>query len=212
MKKVFSVVIVAVMMTILLIGCGNKEDDIKIQVGALKGPTSMGMVNMIDKENYNIDIVGAPDELTPKIVKGDIDIAAVPSNLASVIYNNTEGKIQVLAVNTLGVLYMVQNGETVKSLDDLKGKTIYASGKGAVPEYTLNYLLKSNNLDKDVKIEYKSEHSECLSAILNDEDAVAMLPEPFVTIAKQKNKDINTVIDINKEWENNNGQIGRAHV
>lgn len=173
-------------------------------VSAMKGPTAMGMVKMMDgTETYDFTIAAAVDEITPKLVKGEIDIAAVPANLASVLYNNTQGKVQVLAVNTLGVLYIVENGSTVTSWEDLRGRTIFSSGKGATPEYALNFLLSSNGIDpeKDVTIEYKSEHSECLASLLATDGSVAMLPQPFVTTAQMKQPGVNIVLDMNAEWE-----------
>lgn len=161
-----------------------------IRVSALKGPTAMGMIKMMDDESendsYQFTISGAADEITPAVIQGNTDIACVPANLASVLYNKTGGGVRVLAINTLGVLYICENGEpTIASAADLRGKTIYASGKGATPEYALRYILTQNGIDpdNDVTIEWKSEHSECLSALLSDEGSAAMLPQPFVTTA-----------------------------
>ncbi|MGN1108174.1 MAG: PhnD/SsuA/transferrin family substrate-binding protein [Oscillospiraceae bacterium] len=184
-----------------------------IRVAALKGPTAMGMIKLMDDNSENtgfeFTIAGAADEITPSIIQGNTDIACVPANLASVLYNKTEGGVKVLAVNTLGVLYIVQNGEpTIASVSDLAGKTIYASGKGATPEFALRYILTQNGLDpdNDVTIEWKTEHTECLSALLNDEGSAALLPQPFVTTAQTKNEGVSVVLDLNKEWENlNNG-------
>ena len=158
------------------------------RVAALKGPTAMGMVKMMSDapDAYDFTISAAIDEITPKLVKGEVDIAAVPANMASVLYNNTEGAVKVLAINTLGVLYIVENGDSgVSSIADLKGRTLYASGKGASPEYALNYLLAQNGLDPetDVTVEYKSEHAECLASLLANEGSLALLPQPFVTSA-----------------------------
>ena len=141
--------------------------------------------------------------MTPKIVRGETDIAAVPANLASVLYNNTQGEVQVLAVNTLGVLYIVESGDSVNSVEDLRGKTIYASGKGATPEYALNYILSENGIDpeKDVTIEWKSEHAECLAALLAEDNAIAMLPQPFVTTAQTKSDKIQVRLDLTAEWD-----------
>jgi NitT/TauT family transport system substrate-binding protein len=187
------------------------SEPVDINVAALKGPTAMGLVKLMDdsakkatdSNNYSFETYSAPDELTPLIIQGKVDIAAVPANLAAVLCNKTEGKVKVLAVNTLGVLYIVENGNTISKVEDLKGKTIYASGKGSTPEYALNYMLKANSIDpeKDVTIEYKSEHTECLSALANDKNCVAMLPQPFVTTAMMKNSNIRIAIDINAEWE-----------
>ena len=127
-------------------------------VAALKGPTAMGMVKMMsddaasDSPLYDFNIYASADEITPKLVQGELDIAAVPANLASVLYNNTEGQVQVLAINTLGVLYIVENGDTVQSVEDLKGKTIFASGKGSTPEYALNYMLTENGIEPETAV------------------------------------------------------------
>ena len=176
-----------------------------VNVAALKGPTAMGMVKMMEDHasEYNFTIASAIDEITPKLVKGEVDIAAVPANLASVLYNNTKGQVQVLAINTLGVLYIVENGSTVASVQDLRGRTIFASGKGATPEYALNYVLSQNGIDpeKDVTIEWKSEHSECLAALVSTEGAVAMLPQPFVTTAQMKQPGVQIVLDMNQVWD-----------
>lgn len=183
-----------------------------MNIAALKGPTAMGMVGFMDgadsgkitDRKYNFQIAATPDAITPLLVQGKLDIAAVPANLASVLYNNTKGNIQVLAINTLGVIYIVENGDSIHSVQDLKGKTIYASGKGATPEYALNYILSGNGIDpaKDVTIEWKSEHAECLNALLSKENSIAMLPQPFVTTAELKSSRIRVAVDFTKEWEN----------
>ncbi|MBE5960188.1 MAG: ABC transporter substrate-binding protein [Lachnospiraceae bacterium] len=192
-------------------GIAPAEDTEKeiVRVAALKGPTSMGMVQLMDedakKENaeYAFTIAGAVDEITPLLVKGEVDIAAVPANLASVLYNNTKGEVEVLAINTLGVIYIVESGDSVQSVADLKGKTIYASGKGATPEYALNYILEKNgiNPEKDVTIEWKSEHAECVAALASTENGIAMLPQPFVTTAQMKNDTIRIALDLTAEWD-----------
>ena len=178
-------------------------------VAALKGPTAMGMVKMMsddaasDSPLYDFNIYASADEITPKLVQGELDIAAVPANLASVLYNNTEGQVQVLAINTLGVLYIVEDGDTVQSVEDLKGKTIFASGKGSTPEYALNYMLTQNGIDPetDVTIEWKSEQAECLSALMAEENAIAMLPQPFVTTAQAQSENLRVALDLTEEWD-----------
>lgn len=180
-----------------------------IEIFALKGPTAMGMTKLMSDSDadessvYNFTISAAVDEISPKVIQGTADIVCVPANLASVLYNKTEGGVQVLALNTLGVLYICENGSTVTNVADLAGKTIYASGKGATPEYALNYILKGNGLDPetDVTIEWKSEHSECLASLIANENSVALLPQPFVTTAQAKNEGINTVLDLTAEWD-----------
>lgn len=179
-----------------------------IRVTAMKGPTAMGMTKLMSdsEENgyaYDFTIAAAADEISPLVIQGNTDIVCAPANLASVLYNKTEGGVQVIAVNTLGVLYICENGNTVTSMADLKGKTIYASGKGASPEFALYYLLRENGIDpdSDVTIEWKSEHSECLAALTSSEGSVALLPQPFVTTAQMKTEGINVVLDLTEEWE-----------
>ncbi|MBO4277554.1 MAG: ABC transporter substrate-binding protein [Clostridia bacterium] len=187
----------------------EETEKIEVRVAGLKGPTSIGMVKLMqDSEeykthyNYTFTIAGSADEVTPKLVKGEIDIAAIPANLASVLYNNTEGEIQIIAVNTLGVLYIVDKGGEVAKLEDLKGKTIYATGKGSTPEYTLRHILSKNGIDpdKDVTIEFKSEPSEVVPLLKQADKAVAMLPQPYVTVAMNNVEGLNAVIDLNEEW------------
>lgn len=179
----------------------------KVRIVALKGPTAMGMTKMMNDreeakdESYEFEILAAPDEITPKIAQGTVDIACVPANLGAVLFNKTEGKIKAAAVNTLGVLYICENGDSVKSIEDLKGKTIYSAGKGSTPEYALNFIIKSSGLENDVTIEWKSEHAECLTALLANENSVAMLPQPFVTTAQTKNEGIRAALDLNDEWD-----------
>lgn len=179
------------------------SDSSAMKVGAMKGPTAMGMAQLLDDGNYEFSIVASPDEIVPMIVQGQVDVAAVPSNLASVLYQKTDKNISVLAVNTLGILYLVENGDSISSVEDLKGKTIYASGKGATPEYALNSVLEANGVDpeKDVTIEYKSEHAEVVAALAEDQTAVGLLPQPFVTTALMKNENLRVALDLNQLWE-----------
>lgn len=205
-KLILKLTAVFCVLAMALGGLALAEGD-AMRVVALKGPTAMGLVKLMedDKEAgaYNFDIIAAVDEVAPLLVKGEADVACVPANLASVLYNNTEGAVQVLAVNTLGVLYIVESGESVQSVADLKGKTIFASGKGATPEYALNFILSQNGIDpeKDVTIEWKSEHAECLAALTAEAGAIAMLPQPFVTTALMKAEGLRVALDLNAEWD-----------
>lgn len=214
MKKKLAVFLAALLVATGLTACGQKEEvssepAVTAKVAALKGPTSMGMVKMMadqkdaKEKNYEFTIGSSPDEIAPKFLKGEFDIVALPSNLASILYNKSQGKVQVLAINTLGILYLMENGDTVKSVGDLKGRTIYSSGKGAVPEYAFNYILKANGLnpDTDLRVEYKSEHTEALAALLNDKSSLAVLPQPFATVASLKNKGLRPALDLTKEWD-----------
>jgi NitT/TauT family transport system substrate-binding protein len=182
-----------------------------LNICALKGPTAMGMIKYMNDADtgaltdysYDFRIVSAVDEVTPQLIQGNVDIAAVPANLASVLYNKTEGGIKVLAINTLGVLYICEMGDSLNSIEDLKGKTIFASGKGATPEYALSYILRENGIDpeKDLTIEWKSEHTECLTSLISSADGAALLPQPFVTAAQQKNDQVRAALDLTAEWD-----------
>lgn len=180
-----------------------------VRLAGMKGPTSIGLVGLLENDangtscnDYEFTLAGAADEITPLLIQGKLDIAAVPANLASVLYNKTEGKVKLLAINNLGVLYIVAKGESVDSVADLKGKTIYATGKGTTPEYTLRNVLIKNNIDpdKDVTIEFKAEATEVVAAISKAENAIAMLPQPYVTVACNKVEGLSVVLDLNEEW------------
>lgn len=210
MKKILA----AVLILTLLLGCASAE---ALRVAALKGPTAMGMVKMMSDDggsNYAFDIHAAADEITPKLVQGELDVAALPANLAAVLYQRTKGELQVLAVNTLGVLYIAERGDSIHSVADLKGRTIYSAGKGSTPEYALNYILRQNGLEPgvDVTIEYKSEHAECLSALMGDESACAMLPQPFLTVAMTKATDMRMALDLTQEWDALQAEGGSAMI
>ena len=204
-KRIFTVVC-ALALAVTLFTAAAAEGAAP-RVVALKGPTAMGLVKLMEDDReagaYDFTIAAAIDEVTPMLVKGETDIACVPANLAAVLYNNTEGAVRVLAVNTLGVLYIVEKGDTVQSAADLKGKTIFASGKGATPEYALDYILRGNGIDPetDVTIEWKSEHAECLNALMAADGGIAMLPQPFVTTAMMKAEGLRVALDLTAEWD-----------
>lgn len=179
-----------------------------IRVGSLKGPTSMGLVSLMDKalkgetsNVYEFTMAGKADELVGKIANGDLDIALVPANVASVLYNKTQGNVTVLDINTLGVLYVVASDDSIKSMADLKGRTIYMTGKGTTPEYVMNYLLKENGLGSgDVDLQFKSEATEVASILKQDSSAIGVLPQPFATAACIQNEDLKTVLDLTEQW------------
>ena len=209
MKKLLAF-LVLVAMTIALFACADTEAEKEtIRIAGLKGPTSIGLVKVM-KDNadgnaankYEFTIAGSADEITPKLNKGELDMAAIPANLASVLYNNTNGTIKVLAINTLGVLYIVEKGDTVKSVADLKGKTIYATGKGSTPEYTLRYILSKNGVDpdNDVTIEWQSEPTAVVPLLKANDNAIAMLPQPYVTVAQSNVEGLNIALNLTDEW------------
>lgn len=187
----------------------NMAGKTSIRIGTLKGPTGMGMAKLIEdnsqgeaKNSYSFTVAGAPDDITAGVISGDLDIAAVPTNLASVLYKKTEGEVQLLALNTLGVLYVLENGDTINSIEDLKGKTVYATGQGSTPEYVLNYILTKNGIDpeKDVEIVYLAEHAELASQMTSGDVAIGMLPVPNVTSVLMSNPDVRIALNLTEEW------------
>lgn len=208
MKRIL--VYIMVLLSAFMLSAGD------VDVAALRGPTSMGLVKLMEESengltdnSYSFTLEGAPDAIVPLLVKGDIDAAAIPGNLASVLYNNTKGQIEVIAINTLGVLYIVENGDSIQSVDDLRGRTIYSAGKGSTPEYALQYILSSNGLEvgKDVFIEWKSEHAECVAALKADKNGCAMLPQPFAATAMMQDGNIRIALDLNDLWEEQVGSV-----
>lgn len=180
-----------------------------LRIAGLKGPTTMGLVNLLAMQQeetaameYDLQLYGAADEIVPLLMKGELDMAAIPANLAATLYQKTNGGIQAIAVNTLGVLYVVEQGDTVHSIQDLKGRTILSTGKGTTPEYVLRYLLAANGIDPDgdVTIEYCSEATEVTARMATTTDAIAVLPQPYVTAAGMKDESLRIALDLTSEW------------
>ena len=179
-----------------LLACSPDEP---LHVIGLKGPTGMGMVELMEKtDDYKVDLYGAPADVQAEIIKGAYDIAAVPSNLAAVLYKKTEGALKVLAVNTTGVLYLLENGNTIQSIADLAGKTIYATGQGSNPQYILEYLLAQNNITADIV--YESEHAALATKLATNVVTIGMLPEPNVSSAMSQNGNLRIALDLTAEW------------
>lgn len=211
LKKILSVILAAALLLSFALASAEETEKVTVRLGGLKGPTSMGMVKMLeDNENgltanrYEFTMAGSPNDLTPGLLKGDLDVLAVPVNLGAVLFQKSEGAVQLAAVNTLGVLYIVEKGgETVQTLEDLKGKTLYATGKGSTPEYALAYLLSQHGLDinADLTVEWMSEHTEVVAKMATEESAVALLPQPFVTVAAGQVEGLRVALDLTKEWD-----------
>lgn len=211
LKKILSVVLAAVLLLASAAVSAEGTEKTTIRLGGLKGPTSMGMVKLLeDNENgltanrYEFTLAGSPNDLTPALLKGDLDVLAVPVNLGAILFGKSGGAVQLAAVNTLGVLYVVEKGgETVQSLEDLKGKTLYATGKGSTPEYALAYLLAQHGVDigADLTVEWMSEHTEVVAKMAAAENAVALLPQPFVTVAAGQVENMRVALDLTKEWD-----------
>lgn len=194
-------------------GSGTAEsqadrEPVDIRVGSLKGPTSLGLLDLMDRadrgettDHYEFQMAVGADELLPLMVKGELDIILVPANAAAVLYQKTGGGVEVIDINTLGVLYLVSGTAEVGSLADLKGKTVFLTGKGTTPEASLRYLLDANGLKEgDVTLEFKSEAAEVAAVLAENPDAIGLLPQPFVTAACMQNENLKIVLDMNEEW------------
>ena len=186
-----------------------ESKDTVIRVGGLKGPTTMGLVKLIDdaaqetaKNNYEFTMVTAADELTALVAGGKVDIALLPANVASVLYNKTQGNVAVIDINTLGVLYLVSGDTSITSIDQLKGKTVYLPGKGTTPDYSLRYVLSAAGLsEEDVTLEFKSEATEVASVLAEDPNAIGLLPQPFVTAAMAQNDKLSMIMNLAEVWD-----------
>ena len=195
-------------------------DGTLIRVASLKGPTSLGLLFLMDKANkgetantYEFRMATGADEILPLMVKGDLDIALIPANVASILYHKTQGGVEVIDINTLGVLYMVSGEDGLTDFTDLKGKTIYLTGKGTTPDYVLQYLLNANGMSvDDVTLEYKSEATEVASVLAEDPTAIGLLPQPFVTAACMQNDALKVIFDLNEEWNKVQGASGSSMV
>ena len=225
MKKVRAIVslLLALTLALSLTACGgqaNSEPEqpetqeeqtaAEINLYVLSGPTGIGAMNLWaasdageTKNTYHITMPGANDEVVAALSKGDADIAAVATNLAATLYNKTDGGVTVLAVNTLGVLSLLSNGQEAATVSDLKGKTIYAPGQGANPEYILRYVLSGNGLDpdKDVTLRFVGEGSELLTVWQSDPEAVILAPQPVATSILMQNENAKTLFDMTEEWD-----------
>ena len=187
----------------------ESSDDTVVRIGGLKGPTTMGLVKLMDDvqngtaaNNYEFTMVTAADELTGLVASGKVDIALLPANVASVLYHKTEGKVSVIDINTLGVLYLVSGDSSISSIENLSGKTVYLPGKGTTPEYVLRYLISASGLSDDaVTLEFKSEASEVAAVLAEDPNAIGLLPQPFVTAATAQNNSLSVVLDLTKVWD-----------
>lgn len=210
----------AMLAAVLGVGMTAGAEEAAVQVGSLKGPTSMGIVSLMQRaengetaNDYEFTMATAADELLGLVVSGELDLALVPANVASVLYNKTEGGIRVIDINTLGVLYIVETGDSIQSIEDLKGKTLYLTGKGTTPDYAIQYLLAEHGLTtEDVTLEYKSESTEVVSILAEDENAIALLPQPFVTVAGMQNENLRIALDLTAEWDALQGEGGSSLV
>lgn len=183
-----------------------KAEKFDLSVAGLQGPTGVGLANLMENTSqavdYTFSVLSSPDEVVAKFSSGEVNIASVPTNLAAKLYKKLNGDVQMLALNTAGVLYMLENGDTVQSVADLRGKTIYSTGEGANPEYVLRYILRKNGLDpdRDVTIRFLSENSELITKLATGEAEVAMVPEPAATTVLAKKDTLRVALSMDEEW------------
>lgn len=220
LKKILTLAATAALTLGLLSGCGQQEEPTTVRIGGMKGPTSMGLVFLQEqaengqaKQAYEFTMAAAADELLPLMIKGELDIALIPANVASVLYGKTEGGISVLNINTLGVLYMVSGDDSIDSMESLRGRTIYLTGKGTTPDYVLQYLLTANGIDvSECTLEYRSEATEVAALLAEQPQAIGLLPQPFVTVACAQNEQLKVVLDMNEQWNLVQGEGGSSMV
>ena len=205
MKKISKILLAAFMSTALFTGCSEKEtsDHTEINIGVLKGPTGMGAVQLMKEAdegtyaNYHFTLTPEVSDIVARLSNGDLDIGALPTNVAANLYNKTNGEVKIIAVNCLSVSYILENGDTVHSIRDLKGKTLYCNGQGSNPEYIINYVLRQNGLEpgKDVDVQFR-DASEIATNMIQGKIDLCMLPVPAVTTILMKNKDVRNAIDV----------------
>lgn len=218
-KPLLLIALCIIMLAALMSGCSteNQSKDVEskesqaLTVGSMKGATSIGLASLMqDQESlvsegkapvYDFSVAATADELVPLVAKGEFDFALVPANLAAKLYSQTNGDIKAIGINTLGVLYGIAYDSGIDSIDGLVGRTLYMTGKGSVPGFTIEYLLQNAGIVDSVNIEYKSEPSEALAALQNDKQAIAILPEPFASAALTKDPTLVRVLDITKLWD-----------
>ena len=212
-RKLIALLLCALMTAAVFTGCGGKKEAEKepedlslsdtVNVACMNGPTGMAMAPLMDNEDYNIKVYQAPTDALPEIIKGDIDVACVPSNLAAVLHNKTGGQIVCVSPMVMGVLHILGNNTEITTVEELKGKTIVSSGQGGTPEYALKVVLDAHGIKmgEDVKVEWLASHADVNTKLLKEEGTVAMVPEPFVSTALTKGGDkIKDLFDMNTLW------------
>ena len=216
----YALIAVMLFSVLPLSGCGREAGPESVRIGSLKGPTSLGILDLMDraekgetKHPYEFRRAVGADELLPLMAKGELDMALIPANVAAVLYHKTEGGVCVVDINTLGVLYLVTGDEAVAGPADLKGRTICLTGKGATPEASLRYVLDRSGLGEgDYVLEYRSEPAEVAALLAEDPSRVGLLPQPFATAALMQNGDLRIAMDMNAQWEQLQGGEGGGMV
>ena len=178
-----------------------------INVMVLNGTTGFGMANLMDAaakgealQEYNFTVETDASNIVAALANGSVDIAALPTNAAAAVYNKTQGKVQVLALNTLGVLYLVTDGSVqVESVADLAGQTVYAPAQN--PSFIFQHIVEANGVENVTIDNTYAQPADLNTAVASGEVAIAVLPEPMVTVAKSKNPDLQVALDLTAEWD-----------
>ena len=206
-KKALSTVLTMAIAAASFCSCKvASEEVVSVRVGALSGPTTIGIVNLINdsangqlETDYQLTMATQPDEIAAAINAGDLDIALIPANLAAVLYNRTEGGIRAIDINTYGVLYCISNDDSISSVSDLAGKTVITTGQGATPEYAINYLLDQYGVT-DCTLDFKTEGAEVVASLQADPNQIAILPQPAATAALAQVEGLISNFSLNDEW------------
>ena len=207
MKKFIALLLLSLMLALCACAAPAQQS---LNVAALNGPTGIGMVKVMEdakQGNYTENAVPSfslssdPTELSAGMISGEYDIACVPTNLAAVLYQKTEGQVKLAALNTLGVLYVLEKGDSIQSIADLAGKTVLSTGEASMPQYIIDYVLEKNGLQDSVTVEYLSVHSELATLAVAGDVDVCILPEPFVSQVIAKNPDMRIALSITDEWD-----------
>lgn len=221
MKKWTRIILAGLCMALCAAGCGSErpQSDTTVRIGSLKGPTTLGLLYMMKEAEADERAAGreftmtaSADELLPMLVREELDIALVPANVAAILYQKTEGAIAVADINTLGVLYMVSDDASVRALEDLRGRTVYLTGKGTTPDYVLRYLLDEAGVLEEVRLEYRSEATEVAALLAEQAGSTGLLPQPFATVVCGQNDRLEEVLDLTREWEKAQGENGSSLV
>lgn len=182
----------------------EETETVVTRIGSLKGPTSIGLVKLMSEDNANYSFTMETDAsaLMTGMVSGDLDIALIPANAAAIWSNKIDSGVTCIDVNTLGVLYVISADDTITSIEDLAGKTIYLPGQGTSPDYVLQYLLAQHDMSlKEVDVQYQSEGAEVIAALTADPEGVGLLPQPAVTAAVSKLEGFSVVLNLTEEWD-----------
>ena len=197
---------------VFLFGCGNPPSgkDGRFQVAVLKGPSAISMIKMINEgfsdrgKQAEFRIYNEPDQVNALMIRKQADIVLLPANMAAVLYNKGVSEYVLAAVPVWGSMYLAGTDTSVRSIDDLRGKTVYLMARGATPDIVFRYILKANHIDpeKDVELDYTfNGHFELASAITAGRASMGVISEPFVSLAASKNPDVKALIDLEKVWD-----------